>query len=58
MSLKALFQNSYFYLFLGCMGILGSLGLTILMAERANAVSLMGKQSVPETTLLGIVSSG
>ncbi|NEQ49957.1 MAG: DUF1311 domain-containing protein [Leptolyngbya sp. SIO3F4] len=37
MSLKGFFQNSYFYLFLGCMGALGSLGITILMAEKASS---------------------
>lgn len=50
MSLKSLFQNCYFYLFLGCMGTLGSLGLTLLAAEKANSKSMLG--TAPETALL------
>lgn len=37
MSLKGFFQNSYFYLFLGCMGTLGSLGITLAIAQKANS---------------------
>lgn len=40
MSLKNLFQNGYFYLFLGCMGTLGSLGITLFMAENANSAPI------------------
>ena len=40
MPLKSLFQNSYFYLFLGCMGTLGSLGITLFMAENANSAPI------------------
>ncbi len=37
MSLENLLKNSYFYLFLGCMATLGSLGITLFMAEQANS---------------------
>lgn len=40
MFLKGIFKNSYFYLFLGCMGILGSLGITLAIAEKATSAPL------------------